>query len=456
MIDGYYRRVMTARFVPPFPPRNSHAAPVWAGFFGERARNAIYGWSQDAFSSWHIRRRVLRFVVHIPLRPEAVQRVLLDNAANYVKPDIVKRLIAPMIGRGLLSADGTLWREQRRIVAASFAPAAVEALLPAFDAAARERMRAWRPESVRDMAEEATATTMTVITDTLFGGDRRLKTAAAMRHIAAALKAAGETRLQAIIGLPVIEWNRTMREGRRGQEFLRTTLADVVRERIRAPAGDDFLDRLIRALRERLPDEALPLAVDNAATFYLAGHETTANAVTWTLYLLSEQQELQARAAAEAQANAGPAGDDLPERLPILHRILSEALRLYPPVPRFDRQALGPDRLGDVEIAAGDIVSIWPWLIHRHKRLWSDPDVFDPDRFLPDRKAGYHRFQYFPFGAGPRVCVGARFATLEALTLLVRWLAAWRFDRAPDSRVEAVGSVTLRPKNGLKLRLSPR
>ncbi len=447
---------MSARFVPPHPPRDAHAAPVWAGFFGERARNAIYGWSQDAFTGWHIRRQVLQFTVHIPTHPDAVQRVLLDNAANYAKPDIVKRLIAPMIGRGLLSADGNLWREQRRIVAASFVPAAVEPLAPAFDAAARERMERWQAGSVCDMAEEATATTMAVITDTLFGGDGRLKTAAAMKHIAAALKAAGETRLQAIIGLPVIEWNRTMREGRRGQEFLRSTLADVVRERSRAPAGDTFLDRLVNALRERLPEHALPLAVDNAATFYLAGHETTANAVTWTLYLLSEQPELQQQAAAEVQCEAGTADGDLPERVPILHRILSEALRLYPPVPRFDRQALGPDQIGQAAIAAGDIISIWPWIIHRHKRLWDDPDAFDADRFTQARKASYHRFQYIPFGGGPRVCVGARFATLEALTVLARWLAAWQFDPAPGNRVEAVGSVTLRPKNGLPLRLTPR
>ncbi len=447
---------MSARFVPPHPPRDAHAAPVWAGFFGERARNAIYGWSQDAFTDWHIRRQVLQFTVHIPTHPDAVQRVLLDNAANYAKPDIVKRLIAPMIGRGLLSADGNLWREQRRIVAASFVPAAVEPLVPAFDAAARDRMERWQDGSVCDMAEEATATTMAVITDTLFGGDSRLKTAAAMKHIAAALKAAGETRLQAIIGLPVIEWNRTMREGRRGQEFLRSTLADVVRERSRAPAGDTFLDRLIDALRERLPDQALPLAVDNAATFYLAGHETTANAVTWTLYLLSEQPELQRQAAAEVQGEAGAPAADLPERLPILHRILSEALRLYPPVPRFDRQALGPDRIGEAEVAAGDIVSIWPWIIHRHKRLWDDPDAFDADRFAPARKAGYHRFQYIPFGGGPRVCVGARFATLEALTVLARWLAAWQFDPAPGNRIEPVGSVTLRPRNGLPLALTRR
>ena len=165
--------------------------------------------------------------------------------------------------------------------------------------------------------------------------------------------------------------------------------------------------------------EAEALAADNAATFYLAGHETTANALTWTLFLLSEQPRLQDEAAAEAREalGAGAADPDLPDRLKLLRLILEESMRLYPPVPRFDRQALGPDRLGEAEVAAGDIVSIWPWLIHRHRKLWDDADAFDPERFAA-RGRERHRFQYLPFGGGPRVCVGARFATAEALTIL--------------------------------------
>lgn len=451
------RSAASPRYVPPFPRRDERAAPVWAGLFGERARNAVHGWSEAAFETWHIRRQVLRFTVHIVLHPDSVQRVLQANASNYAKPDVVKRLIAPMIGRGLLSSDGALWREQRRIVAARFAPAAVDALIPAFAAAARARAERWAP-GTRDMADEATATTMAIIADTLFGGDERLKSEAAMRHIAAALKAGGETRLAAILGLPAFAWNRTMREGRRGQDFLRSALADLVRERMAEGGGDDFLGMLIAALRERFPrGEALGLAVDNAATFYLAGHETTANAVTWTLLLLSEQPGWQERCSAEAQrAVAEGDGAELPERLPVLGRVLDEALRLYPPVPRFDRQAIGPDELGGHAIRAGDIVTIWPWLIQRHKKLWENPDAFDPDRFLPERAEGRHRFQHIPFGGGPRVCVGARFARAEALTVLAHWLAEWRFDSVAGRAVLPAGSVTLRPKGGLPLRLSRR
>ncbi len=447
-----------SRFIPAHPPRSRGPVAVWRGFFGERARTAVYGWSEAAFSQWYIKRRVFAYRVHIPLHPDAVQRVLLDNQANYVKPDIVRKLLAPTVGRGLLSADGELWREQRRIVAASFAPSAVDPLVPAFARAAREAAAEWG-EGERDMAREATATTMRIIAATLFAGDERLTTPEAMTHIAAALAGFSEARLQALLGLPSMPWSLRGHAGRRGQVYLRRTLSDLVGERLSGAEKGDFLDGMIEALQARFAaGEAETLAVDNAATFYLAGHETTANALSWTLYLLAAQPEYQERAAAEARAAlaAGAEDEDLPDRLPLLRSILDESLRLYPPAPRFDRQAVEADRLGDIEVSPGDIVSIWPWLIHRHEKLWDNPDAFIPERFAPEAKAGRHRFQYIPFGAGPRLCVGARFATTEALVILAYWLAGWSFDPVPGSDVRVSGMVTLRPLGGLPLLIARR
>lgn len=449
----------TARFVPPHPPREIAPGPMWRGFFGERARNSVFGWSQRAFSESHIKRHILGYTVHFILDPDSVQHVLQGNAANYVKPDVVKRLGASLIGRGLLTSDGVLWREQRRIVAANFAPAAVDALIPLFAVAADATTATWQDGGTHDLAEAATDTTMRIIADTLFGGDPRLKTRAAMDHIAAALRAGGESRLPAILGIPPLPYNKVMWKGQRGREFLRRTLADVVRDRLPDGGADDFLGKLIRALRAQFePAEALALAVDNAATFYLAGHETTANAISWTLYLLSEQPGWQERVAAEAQAalSEGTADAGLPERLPTLRRVFEEAMRLYPPVPRFDRQAVAADRLGGWDVAPGDIISIWPWLLHRHQALWDDPDAFDPERFLPERRAAQHRFQYFPFGGGPRVCVGMRFAYAEGLTVLAHWLAAWRVAPVSGREVRPVGYVTLKPEGGLPLRVERR
>ena len=448
---------MTARFVPPHPPRGDGPVPVWRGFVGERARTAVFGWSERAFSEPFIRRRVFGHNVFIPLTPAAIERVLLGNAANYEKPGLVKKLLRPTIGNGLLSSDGALWRDQRKIVAANFAPAAIDALVPVFANAARQAMADWTDGA--DMAAAATEATMRVIADALFAGDPRLVTRAAMDHITAAMDGVSEARLQVLLGLPIMPWSLRGKRAKRGQTYLRETLGQVVRDRLPGGGPDDFLGRLIRALHDKFPDEeALALAVDNAATFYLAGHETTANALTWTLYLLSEQPDLQQQAAAEAEAAlaAGEEDADLPERLPLLRRILEESMRVYPPVPRFDRQAVGDDVLDGQPVAAGTIVSLWPWLIHRHRALWDDPDVFDPSRWTDHARDGHHRFQYIPFGAGPRVCVGMRFSLTEALTILAHWLRGWSFAPIPGREVRPSGMVTLRPAGGLPLILTRR
>jgi cytochrome P450 len=429
---------------------------MWRGFFGERARTAVYGWSEVAFTADYFKRNVLGHTVHIVLKPEWVQRVLLDNAANYEKPRLVKRILAPTIGRGLLSSDGELWRAQRKIVAASFTPPAVDALVPAFARVGEAMARTWEP-GTRDMAVEATTATMTVISEALFSGDARLTTRTAMDHITHAMEGVSEARLQVLLGMPLIPLSPKGFRGHRGMRFLRQTLGEIVRERLQPGAPEDFVTNVIRALMDRFPrEEALQLPVDNAATFYLAGHETTANTTTWTLYLLSEQPELQERVATEAAAALAAGDADLPDRLPLLRAVLEESLRLYPPVPRFDREAVAADMIGEHEVAPGDLVSIWPWIIHRHKKLWDEPDVFDAERFAPEHKNGRHRFQYIPFGGGPRTCVGARLAMAEALTILAIWLARWRFRPVPGREVRVSGMVTLRPKSGLPLILERR
>ena len=440
-----------ARFVPPYPPRRPKPIASWRGFFGERARTAVYGWSQLAFETNYFKRRILGFTVHILLDPDMAQHVLLDHAANYTKPDIVKSLLGPIIGRGLLTSDGDLWREQRRIVAASFSPSAVDAQRAMFVEAARSAMAGWGDGERRDMAAEATRTTMSVIALALFGGDARLISDAAMNQITAAIEGFSEARLLALLRLPQFPLSPRGRAGKRGQTYLRQTLAEVVEDRWSRRISGDFLSGMIDALRQRFPpEEARALAIDNAATFYLAGHETTANALAWTLFLLAAQPELQEQLASEA-SDALAVGDEhgpLTDRLPRLRLMLMESLRLYPPVPRFDRQALAADRIGEVVVEPGDIVSIWPWLLHRHARLWDNPDAFDIERFAA--RGGRHRFQYIPFGAGERTCVGAKFATTEALTILAHWIGEWRFVDAGHA-VRPAGMVTLRPAGGLPL-----
>lgn len=446
---------MNAPFIPPHPPRPAELAPVWAGFVGERARNSVAGWTHQAFEEWHLKRRVLQFTVHFPRHPDSIERILLTNAANYGKPAIVRKLLMPLFGRGLFTAEGALWRTQRRVLAPAFAPGAVARLTGAMVSAAERQMADWPRRGTLDMAQAANLTTMRIIADALFSGDPRLTTPEAGAHITAALEAEGSTRLTALIGLPMLPVTRTLRESRRGQRFLRDTLTRIVRERGSA-GGDDFLGGMIRDLRTRFgATEGTLLAIDNAATFYLAGHETSANALSWAIYLLAAVPQVQERARAEALAALPGDPETLPDRLPYLRQVLDETLRLYPPAPRFDREALGADELCGEKVAPGDFISISPWLIHRHKKLWDHPDAFDPDRFAPGSEANRHRFQYLPFGGGPRICIGQRFALVEALVILAHWLAARRFALAPGQVVLPRGSVTLRPEGGLPLIVEP-
>ena len=447
---------MSELWVPPFPERRPRPVPTWRGFLGERARTAVYGWSQLAFESDYFRRNVLGHTVHVVLKPEWVQRVLLDNAGNYEKPRLVKRILSPTIGRGLLTSEGELWRVQRKIVSASFTPPAVDALVPLFADVGEAMAGSWA-EGTRDMALEATTATMRVIATALFSGDERLTTPEAMGHITAAMEGVGEARIQVLLGMPLVPITSKGRRGRAGQQFLRRILGAIVNERLESNAPDDFVTAMIRELIERFPrEEAIELAIDNAATFYLAGHETTANLTSWTLFVLSEQPQLQERVAAEAEgALAAGIDADLPQRLPLLRAVIDETLRLYPPVPRFDREAVADDLLGPHQVKAGDLVSIWPWIIHRHKKLWDEPDAFNVARF-GGAKQDRHRFQYLPFGAGPRTCVGARFAMAEALTILATWLRHWRFAPLPGRLVRPSGMVTLRQEGGLPLKVSRR
>src|SRR3982751_1351723 len=211
---------MAKPFIPPHPPRRAKPVHTLRGLFGERARTAVYGWSELAFDAWHIQRIVLGHRVHVVLKPEWIQRVLLDNSANYEKPRLVKRILAPTIGRGLLSSDGELWRGQRKIVAASFTPPAINALVPGLGRVGRQMPRAWEA-GTRAMALEATTATMTVISEALFSGDERLTSREAMDHITAAMEGVSEARIQVLLNLPLVPVTPRGRRGRGGQQYLR-------------------------------------------------------------------------------------------------------------------------------------------------------------------------------------------------------------------------------------------
>lgn len=449
--------VSVAPFIPVIPPRSRDWIPPWRTLFGERLRNTVYGWPEQAFDITHRKREIFGFTVHLVFDPDDVQRVLLDNRENYLRPRIAQRLLSPLIGNGLLSSEGEDWRRQRRIVAPTFAPGAVAGMAQAIARVAEAQTAGWLRGAVRtDMARAATEATMRIIADTLFSGDPRLTTREAGEHIDSLVIAGGQARISTMLGFQDLDLTPTMQRARRSRAFVRSTLERLVRDRGPSGGGDDFFGGLIRALHAQFPaEEAEALAVDNAITFYVAGHETTANALAWTAYLLAAQPALQEEARAEAVAALDGDIATLADRVPLLRQILDESMRLYPPAPRFDREAQGDDWLAGERVRRGDLVSIWPFVLHRHRKLWDDPDRFDVARFAPDAKARLHKFQYLPFGGGARVCVGARFAIVEALIILAYWLSARRFSLPPGFVPYPSGSVTLRPRGGMWLTMEP-
>jgi cytochrome P450 len=448
-------------FIPAAPARLARPASKWSQLFGPASRNIVRWWTADSFRDLTTTRVVAGTTYHAVNDPEAVRRVLLDNAVNYQKPRLLRR-IAPLLADGLLGVEGSEWRSQRKLMAPAFTPAATHEFLPIFTAVARETADVWAAQGsgVIDVAAGATRATFDVISRALFSGEHGLTGDEAALHVAAVLAQAGQAGLLALMGLSGLDPSPAARAGRRGEAFLTERLTAFIAARQADPAPPaDFMTRLIDAFAaDHPPKEAARLALSNAVTFLVAGHETTANALAWTLYLLSEQPQVQAWAAEEAREalEAGGGPDAVLERLVYLRWVLDEALRLYPPAPRIERQAVADDRLGDLQVRKGDYVGVWPWVLHRHQALWDNPDGFDPERFAPEARAQMHRFQYIPFGAGPRVCIGAQFATAEALLILAEWLARFEFQPIPGRRVEVVSDLALRPRGGLPLEIRRR
>jgi cytochrome P450 len=194
----------------------------------------------------------------------------------------------------------------------------------------------------------------------------------------------------------------------------------------------------------------------NIVTFINAGHETTANALTWSLYLLSQSPEWRERAEADADQAFDVDGTVASERCEILRAVFEEALRLYPPAAMLARQSIADDQLGGITIPAGTVVTVSPYVLHRRRGLWDNPDAFDPSRFLGEKRDRIDRFAYIPFGAGPRVCIGMAFAIQEGIILLAHLLRAFRFDLVKGHVVMPLQRVTLRPREGMKMHVKRR
>ncbi|MDO5613355.1 MAG: cytochrome P450 [Paracoccus sp. (in: a-proteobacteria)] len=398
---------------------------------------------------------------HMVMDPEALERVLKDRVDDYPKSSVTRMLLEPAIGQSLFVAEGAHWRWQRRAAAPVFATRNVQALGPVMTAAARasaERVARAGGQSI-DLFQETVAATFEVISDVTFSGDDVFDRDLVHGAIDAYIAQTAKVSVLDVLGLPA--W--VPRPGRliSGSSLKRMkSFADraIAERTTRGPRPvPDLLD-LLRAGQDpetgrRMSRDELR---DNLLTFIVAGHETTALTLAWALYLCAFDPAIQDRAAAESQAvlagrDAAEAAD-LPA-LPLLTRIVDETLRLYPPAAFLSRTARKADTLGGREVRPGDTVMLPIYALHRHRMWWRHPDAFDPDRFLT--APGKNTF--LPFGAGPRICIGANFAVQEAVIILATLLARFRFDPAPDHPPPQPRMIlTLRPAGGVWLRVTPR
>jgi cytochrome P450 len=449
----------------PHPPRGKLG---WLALYRGLRSNPITTWGQEAYEKPILADRGIMGPFVIINRPDAIRHVFLDNAANYPKDALQFEKLAPALGRGLLTSDRDEWRLQRRTVATLFQPSSVAAYLPVMVEAVAAMLARWEAAAVEgsviDAAREMTGLTYDIISRTVFSSEIETGADVMSAAITRFFDTHGRIDLWDVFQLPgwlprPAEW-RVRPATRVFRDEVRRLLE---RRRARQKAGQPVPNDLVSLLAAaRDPETGAALSEqtihDNLITFIGAGHETTANALGWTLFLLSEYPWAFDRMAHEVDAVVGSRAPTLEDvaRLDVVRMTLEEAMRLYPPVPFLSREADGPDRIGDLDIAPGTLVIVAPWLVHRHRLLWREPDLFEPERFSPERRPKIPRFAYLPFGIGPRICIGAGFAMQEALVALAMIVQRFRPRLLPGAYVQPVARITLRPARGLPMRIERR
>src|SRR5918994_7850840 len=401
-------------FRPPAPVPKEGPSGLFA-FLRDLRRNPLTTWLDEHFDHLVVAGESVLGRVTVMSDPAGIRHVLVDNAANYRKDDLQMRVLAPGLGRGLLTAEGDAWRLQRRTLAPLFNPRTVTGFAPAMIEAAERVTRRWRRREGQtlDVAVEMTRVTLDVLERTIFTQGLARDPDALGRAITRFFEALGPIDPLDLFGLPgwiprIGGWG-----ARRAIQFFAEGVGELVENRRAliasgAPPPRDLLSLLLQAADpetgQGLSDEAVGA---NIVTFIGAGHETTANALSWSIYLLSQVPE--ARERAEREVDAVFAGGGFTpadaERLVFTRAVIEEAMRLYPPAVFINRTAIRDDRIGSLKIPRGSLVSIPPYVLHRHRRLWDEPDAFVPERFLPERRAAPDPLAPPPLRGRPRGCI---------------------------------------------------
>lgn len=444
----------TEPFRAPTVPAPERPLPPVA-FLARMIRNPLGCWPRAVYEQPIFRQRVLGRNLAFVTGPDLVQTVLQTTYETFVKGRLYRRVLGPLLGEGLLIAEGLPWRWQRRAAAPVFRPAELQAFVPLMAAAAERTIDRWSAADgpVRNVDDDMMRATFEVIVEAMIARHPGFDTDAISRAVTEYLRPSTWAMTWEIAGLPLWLPFPGRRRMRSAADFLRSTVRRVVEERRQSgEREEDLLQRLLAAsdpeTRRPMGDEQL---VDNLLTFLMAGHETTANALSWTLYLLAHAPVWQERLRREIGevVGEGPVTGAHLQRLTLVEQVVKESMRLYPPAPILPRIVAQPTVLDGIELAICDQVFIPIYAVHRHRRLWKDPEVFDPSRFEPAREAARSRFAYMPFGAGPRVCIGASFAMIEATTVLAVLVRRARFFPVEGFVPVPVMRVTLRSPGGM-------
>lgn len=445
--------------VPPTPPR----APDDMSFLGRVAvirQNMIATWGDRAYEEEIIPGRFFFRNSFILNRPDAIRHVLLSNYENYTRTPAGIRMLRPVLGNGLLIAEGHSWTFQRRTLAPAFTPRATANLVPHMTAVLDETIAKLdgRVGEAVDLREVMQRMTLEIAGRTMFsfGMDRHGPTL--RNFVMEYAERLGRAYFLDMV-LPV-SWPSPMDLARaRFRKRWTAFVAMLIAERRAAGKKDgapprDLFDLMDEArdpeTGKGFSDEQL---VDEVATMILAGHETTATALFWALYLLALDPETQEEVASETRGEHLDSMADI-DRQKFTRAVIEETMRLYPPAFLIARAARDKDDAAGVAIGKGDIIMIAPWLLHRHEKLWDQPNAFIPKRFMSTEAPD--RFAYLPFGAGPRVCVGAPFAQAESVLALARLIGAFRVELADTNPVIPLGVVTTQPDHSPMFRITRR
>jgi cytochrome P450 len=418
--------------------------------------NTVATYPPEAFDEDIIEGRLLwrrRFIINVP---SGVRHVLLDNAANYKKSELTRRLLEPGLGRGLLTSEGETWRRHRRIMAPAFDRHSLETYVPIITGVTSELLAGWDilPNSSEvDVGAAMMHTTLHIISRTMFSANSREIVEVVERGVKQ-YQTAVRPHLLDLLGFPA--WFTKLfayrQRGIAAFDEFDSTVDQLINDRAREPNNKqkDLLARLVAARDVETGGGMTAKEVrDEVVTIFMAGHETTAQALTWTWYLLSLHPSVEAKLHEELTTvlnGRTPQYEDI-ANLRYTRMVIEESMRLYPPAHTIAREPIAPDYILGHRIPVGAIVLIVPWLIHRKASLWDQPHRFNPERFTAEPP----RFSYIPFGAGQRICIGAAFAMTEAILILAMVAQRYRLRLKAAHPIEPQGLITLRPRYGMPM-----